>query len=291
MSDKVMITCAVTGSGDTAGVHPNLPVTPAQIAQAGIEAAQAGATIVHIHVREPETGAGTHDAVLYREVVARLRDSAVDVVINLTTGMGGDFEPGAPDPATAGPRTHFLPPEERVEHVLELRPEICSLDVATMAFGDLTFINTPAHLTTMATLVREHGVKPELEVFDLGHIELAKRLVADGAIDEPPLFQLCLGIKWGAPADSATMMAMRDRLPADAIWSGFGISAQQFPMAAQAALLGGHIRVGLEDNLYLRRGVFATNAQLVERAKQIAEGLGREVMSPAEARRHLGLRL
>lgn len=290
MSRPVIITCALTGGAPWTGKNPAVPVTPQQIAESGVEAARAGAAIVHIHVRDPETGQPSMRTELYRETVARIRDSGVDVVINLTTGPGARFVPGDDDPRVGGPGTTMKPPGERVVHVEELKPEVCSLDVGSMNFGEHVFVNTPAHLRRMAEAIRAAGTKPELEVFDLGHIRLARRLVEEGLVAPPPLFQLCLGIPWGAPATPETMLAMRDQLPPDALWAGFGIGPMQFPMVAQAVLLGGHVRVGLEDNLWLRRGVPAPgNAALVERAVAIIDQLGERPASPAEAREILRL--
>ncbi len=290
MNREVIITCALTGAGDTVGTHPAIPVTPEAIAGSAVEAAKAGAAIVHVHVRDVKTGKGNRDPKLFREVVGRIRESDVDVVINLTTGMGGDFYPGEGDPAVAGPGTDFVPPEERVQHVEELLPEICSLDCGTMNFGSALAINTPDHLRVMADRIKKCGVKPELEVFELGHIWLAKQLIKEGLIDEPTLFQICLGIPWGAEANAETMQNMRDMLPAGSHWAAFGISQMEFPMVAQSMLLGGHVRVGLEDNLYLDRGLFASNAQLVEKAVTIIESLGGRVLGPEEARERLGLK-
>ncbi len=289
MNREVIITCAVTGSADTVGKHPAIPVTPEEIAAAAIDAAKAGAAIAHIHVRDPETGQTSRDPSLFREVVARLRESETDIIINLTTGSGGRWMPGADDPIVGDPASTLARPEERVAHVEELLPEICSLDCATLNFGEQVFVNTPAHLRVMARRIRDCGVKPELEVFDAGHVRLACRLIEEGLIERPPLFQICLGIPWGAPAETRVMTMLRDLLPTDAIWAGFGISRMEMPMVAQAVLLGGHVRVGLEDNLYLDRGVFASNAQLVERAVEIVERLGARVVGPAEAREILGL--
>lgn len=289
MRDEAFITCALTGAGDTASRSPHVPVTPAEIAAAAIEAAQAGAAIVHIHVRDVRTGKGNRDRAAFRETVARIRDSATDVVVNLTTGMGGDYKPDPSDPGRAAPGCDMASPEERVAHVEELLPEICSLDVATMNFPDGAFMNVPAHLRIMADRIQAAGVKPELECFDLGHVRLAGQLIAEGHVASPPLLQLCLGVPWGAPADTASLLAMRNLLPAGAHWSAFGISRMQMPMAAQAVVAGGHVRVGLEDNLYLKRGVLATNGQLVERAVEIVERLGCRVMTPAETRQLLGL--
>lgn len=286
MNQEVVITCAVTGAGETQHKHPNLPITPKQIADACIDAANAGAAITHIHVRDPETGAGNRDHDAFAEVVDRVRSSGVDVVINLTTGMGGDYVVGDQVPTDPGPGTDFVMPEERVSHVDFLLPEICSLDCGTMNFGEgnLLMINTPAHLRIAAQHIKKLGVKPELEVFDTGHVWMANRMVADGLIEEPPLYQICLGIPYGAPATTAAMKNMRDMLPEGANWTAFGISRHQMPMVAQAVLLGGHVRVGLEDNLYLERGVFASNGQLVEKAVKIVEMLGAKVVGPDAAR-------
>lgn len=291
MSRKIVITCAVTGSADTTGKNLAVPVSPEQIATSALDAAKAGAAIVHIHVRDLKTTKASMELPLYEEVVRRIREKNDDVVINLTTGSGGRFSPGVEDPKIGGPGTTLATPEERVRHVEALKPEICTLDVATLNFGETVFINTPAHLRVMAERAKAAGVKPEVEVFDLGHIELAKRLIADGYIAEPPMFQLCLGIPWGAPATPETMASMRDRLPANAVWSAFGISRTEFPMAAVAAALGGHVRVGLEDNLYLSRGQLApSNAALVEKAVTLLELLDYSIAKPADARQIFGLR-
>ncbi|RMD60926.1 MAG: 3-keto-5-aminohexanoate cleavage protein [Alphaproteobacteria bacterium] len=289
MNRDVIVTCAVTGAGDTVAKHPAIPVTPRQIAAAAIEAAAAGAAVVHIHVRDPETGTPSRDPALFGEVVARIRDSGCDVILNLTAGMGGDFFPDEKDPAIGGPGTDMIGPKARLAHVESLRPEICSLDCGSLNFGDGVYINPAPYLRVMAERVRACGVKPELECFDLGHVRLANHLVAEGLIEAPPLYQICLGIPWGAPAGTAAMKAMVDLLPSGAVWAGFGISRMEMPMVAQAVLLGGHVRVGLEDNLYLDRGVFASNAQLVERAVAIIELLGARVLAPAAARDVLGL--
>ncbi|MDX1576508.1 MAG: 3-keto-5-aminohexanoate cleavage protein [Kiloniellales bacterium] len=292
MNSEVVITCAVTGAGDTVDRHPGVPVTPQQVADAAIEAAKAGAAVAHVHVRDPETGKGSRDPALFREAVERIRDSGTDVVINLTAGMGGDWVPSEEDPSLPGPGTDMVGPAERLAHVEALKPEICSLDCGTLNFGggNEIYISTPAYLKAMAEQVKAWGVKPELEVFDLGHIRFARSMIDAGLIEDPPLFQICLGIPWGAGADTATMLAMRDALPAGANWAGFGISRMQMPMVAQAVILGGNARVGLEDNLYLDKGVLASNGQLVERAVEIIERLGARVLSPQEARRKLGLR-
>jgi uncharacterized protein (DUF849 family) len=292
MNNEVIITCAVTGAGDTTGKSHLVPITPEQVANAAIEAAQAGAAVAHIHVRDPETGKGSRDPALFQEAVDRVRDSGVDVIINLTAGMGGDWIPSDEDPSMPGPGTDMVGPEERLAHVIKCKPDICSLDCGTMIFGngnDL-YLNTPVYLRTMAKITQDLGVKPELEVFDLGQVRLARALVDEGLIDAPPMFQLCLGIPWGAGADTETMAAMKQALPADAVWAGFGISRMQMPMVAQAMLLGGNVRVGLEDNIYLDRGVLATNGMLVERAVEIIERLGGKVLSPDEARKKIGLK-
>ena len=293
MNNNVIISCAVTGSGDTYGKHPELPVTPEQIANSAIAAAKAGAAIVHLHVRDPETGQGSRNPILFKETVERVRDSGVDVIINLTAGMGGDLTMGPPEnPGQFDlSESDLAPALERLAHVEELTPDICTLDCGTMNFGDsnLLMINTAPLLRATAKRIQELGVKPEIEVFELGHLWLAKQLVAEGLIDSPPLFQLCLGIPYGAEANTTTMKTMVDLLPEGALWAGFGISRSQMPMVAQAALLGGNVRVGLEDNLYLDKGIFATNAQLVERAKTILELMGTRVATTAEARVKLGV--
>jgi uncharacterized protein (DUF849 family) len=285
MQHKVMISCAVTGSADSVGKNPAVPVTPQQIATSATDAAKAGAAIVHIHVRDPKTTLPSMDGALYAEVVDRIRQSGSDVVINLTTGPGGRFSPDAADPMKPGPGTTLRTPRQRVQHVLDLRPEICSLDMGSMNMGANVFVNTPPILEAMATDIREAGVTPELEVFETGHLLLAKRMIETGHIRQPGMFQICLGVAWGQPATPEAMSYMRNLLPAGSPWFAFGISLHQFPMAAQAVLLGGHVRVGLEDNLYLERGELApSNAALVEKAVRIIELLGPSVATPAEAR-------
>ncbi len=291
MNHNVIITCAVTGAGDTVGKHSGVPVTPESVAEAAISAAQAGAAIVHVHVRDPETGQGSRDVGLFRQAVELVRQSDTDIVINLTAGMGGAWFPSDEDPAMPGPGTDNVGPDERLAHVEALQPEICSLDCGTMNFGDNEiYISTPQCLRREAELIQKWGVKPEMEVYDLGNIRFARQLIDEELIDSPPLFQICLGIPWGAPSDTDSMLALRNALPGGANWTGFGISRMEMPMVAQAVLLGGHVRVGLEDNLYLERGVLATNAQLVERAVQIIKSLGARVVGPDEAREQLGLR-
>jgi len=290
MNNDVIISCAVTGAGDTTSRSDLVPITPRQIADSAIEAAKAGAAVVHVHVRDPESGRGSRDPALFKQTVDMIRDSGVDMIINLTAGMGGDWVPGEEDPSLPGPGTDMIGPEARLAHVVECKPDICSLDCGTMNFGgNYTYINTAPYLRTMATIVQELSVKPELEVFDLGQIRLARSLIEEGLIDVPPMFQICLGIPWGAGADTETMAAMKQALPADAIWAGFGISRMQMPMVAQAVLLGGNVRVGLEDNIYLDRGVLASNGMLVERAVEIIERMGARVLGPDEARSNIGL--
>lgn len=293
MNRNPVITCAVTGSGDTAGKHPDLPKSPAEIATASIEAARAGAAIAHIHVRDPETGEPSRDIELYREVVDRIRDSDTDVVINLTTGMGGDLYLGPDDsPLEFTDDTDCVGQMERIEHVEALLPEICSMDCGSFNYmgQNYVYVSTQTMLELGAKRLQEIGVKPELEVFDTGQIWFAKHMIDRGLIDSPPLFQICLGIPWGAPATPNIFQAMVNELPDGCNWSGFAIGAMEMPMVAQSALLGGNVRVGLEDNLYLERGVLATNAQLVEGARKIIEAMGATVQTPAEARETFGLR-
>ena len=292
MNPKVIITCALTGAGDTVDKHPAIPVTPTQIAAAAVEAAKAGATVVHCHVRDPDTGKGSRDPALYREVVARIRDSGVDIIVNLTAGMGGDLEIGAGEtPLAFGPATDLVGPLARLVHVEELLPDICTLDCGTLNFGDgdTIYVSTPAALRAGAKRITELGVKAELEIFDTGHLWFANQMIKEGLLRDP-LFQLCLGIPWGAPADTTTMKAMVDNLPSGATWAGFGIGRMQMPMAAQAVLLGGHVRVGLEDNLWLDKGVPASNGSLVERVIKLIECMGAQPMSPAAGRIKMGLK-
>jgi uncharacterized protein (DUF849 family) len=290
MNNEVIITCAVTGAGDTVGRHPAIPVTPQQIANAAIEAARAGAAVAHIHVRNPKTGKGSNDPVLFREVVEQIRESDTDLVLNLTAGGGGDFIPNDDEPGVGAPGTDVQTPEERHAHVEELLPEICSLDCGSYNFSDFVYLNPENWVRRQAKLIQESGVKPEIECFELGHIWLAKRLIKEGLVYDPPFFQLCLGIPWGAEANTETMTTMRNMLPEGAQWAAFGIGRMQMPMAAQSVLLGGHVRVGLEDNLFLEKGVYASNGQLVEKAANIVENLGARVLTPAEARQKLGLK-
>jgi uncharacterized protein (DUF849 family) len=290
---KTIITCAVTGNAPFNRRHPAFPVTPEQIAAACVEAARAGAAIVHIHVRNPQTGEGTRDPKLFKETVDRLRDAGTDVVINLTAGLGAFLLPDPTDERRALPESDVASVDERMEHLELCRPEIASLDISTgnQVEGPIEFVylNTTRTLRAMAKRFLELNIKPELEVFNAGDVEFGKTLVQEGLVSGTPLFQFVLGIKWGAPADSKTILYMRDLLPAKALWAALGTGRLQMPVVAQTALLGGNVRVGLEDNLYLRRGVFATNGQLVERAKMILEVLGHETATPADARQLLGL--
>jgi uncharacterized protein (DUF849 family) len=294
MNWGVFVTCAVTGAGDTAGRSEHVPITPAEIAASAIDAARAGAAIVHIHVRDPETGRGGRDPAHYREVVERIRAAELDVVINLTAGMGGDLVLGGEDsPLPPDPGgTDLVGAAERLEHVAELRPEICTLDCGTMNFaagGDYVMVNTPSMLRAMAARIRDLGVRPELEVFDTGHLVFVDELIGAGLVEGPPMIQLCTGIPYGAPDDPATLIAMVNRLPPDAVFSAFSIGRMQLPFVALAPLLGGNVRVGLEDNLYLARGRLATNAELVARAVSILEAMNVNVLGPAEVREKLAL--
>jgi uncharacterized protein (DUF849 family) len=292
---EAFITCAITGAGETTARSEHVPVTPEQIADSALDAARAGAAVVHIHVRNPETGTGSRDPALFRGVVERIRGADVDVVLNLTAGMGGDLVLGGAEsplpPDEAG--TDMAGALERLAHVEELRPEICTLDMGSMNFaagGDYVMVNTPEMLRAMARRVQELGVRPELEVFDTGHLILVHELIAEGLIDDPALIQLCMGIPYGAPDDLGTLLAMIARLPERAVFSTFAIGRMQLPWAALAPIVGGNVRVGLEDNLYLSRGRLATNAELVERAVGLLEGMNVRVLGPAEVREKLALR-
>tara|TARA_B100000902_G_scaffold371610_1_gene397837 strand:+ start:274 stop:1158 length:885 start_codon:yes stop_codon:yes gene_type:complete len=292
MNFEVVITCAVTGAGDTVGKSNKVPITPKEIADAAIDAAKAGATSVHLHVRDPETGQGSRDPKLFKEAVDRVRDDKHDVIINLTAGMGGDWVLNPNKLTEPAPGTDIISAEERLAHVKECLPEICSIDCGTMNFGNGNeiYISTPPFLREMAQLTQKWGVKPELEVFDLGHIRFAKEMIKEGLVDDPPLFQICLGIPWGAEQSVDTMKVMKDHLPANCFWAGFGISRMQMPMVAAAVTLGGNVRVGLEDNLYLEKGVLASNADLVTKAKGIVELMGAKVLTPEEARKKFNLK-
>ena len=292
MNRNPIITCAVTGSGDTASRHPDLPKTPEQIATAAIDAVKAGAAIAHIHVRDPETGTPARDVDLYRQVVDRIRESDTDVILNLTTGMGGDLYLGPDDdPLSFAANTDCVGQLERMAHVEALLPEICSLDCGSFNYmgQNYVYVSTQSMLELGAKRLQEIGVKPELEVFDTGQIWFARHMIEQGIVTAPPLFQICLGIPWGAPATPRVFQTMVDELPAGCNWTGFAIGPNEMPMVAQSVLLGGHIRVGLEDNLYLEKGVLASNAQLVEKARGIVEAMGATVQSVSEARDTLGL--
>jgi uncharacterized protein (DUF849 family) len=289
MNRKTILCCAITGSSDTVRLNPAVPVTPEQIARSAVEAVDAGAAIVHIHVRDPDTGKASMELALYEETFSRIRNSGRDVIINLTTGAGGRFNPGLEDPRQGAIGSTLSLPAKRTAHVLRLRPEICSLDMGSLNMGDFVFINTPPHLTEMAAAVQGIGVRPELEVFEAGHIRLARSMLDRGVLKSPPLFQICLGVTWGQPATPDAMGYMQRLLPADSTWFAFGVGAGQFPMAALAPQLGGHVRVGLEDNLYLEKGVFASsNAALVEKAAKLVRMIGSDVASVSEARNILG---
>jgi uncharacterized protein (DUF849 family) len=289
MTRPVIITCAVTGGADTVSRSPHVPVSPEQIAEAAVEAARRGAAVVHCHVRDPKTGAPSRDPGLFSDVTRLIRMKDCSAIINLTTGIGADIVldgnakiMGSSDLTSAQKRTAHLP---------LCLPEACSLDVGTMNFGsdDSVFVNIPDHVRAIAKIARDLHIKPEMEVFELGHLRFALRMVEEGLMESPPHFQICLGIPWGAPADTDALIAFVRRLPPGAVWSAFGIGAAQFPMAAQAIILGGHVRVGLEDNLYLEKGVLATNGQLVDRAVQIVKALNHTVATPFQAREILGL--
>ncbi len=292
MNRDVFITCAITGSGGTEGRSPHVPRSPEQIANAAIDAAKAGAAIVHCHVRDPATGKPSRDGAMYREVTDRIRDSGTDVVLNLTAGMGGDLLFDGTEKMNAmGPRSDMAGATERVAHVVECRPEICTLDCGTMNFNeaDYVMVNTPGLLRDMARRMTAAGARIEIEAFDTGHLWLARELVKEGNIPAPVLVQLCMGVPWGAPDDLNTFLAMVNNVPSDWTWSAFGLGRNQMAYVAAAVLAGGNVRVGLEDNLWLGKGVLATNAQLVERAVTIVSNMGARVITPAEVRTKLKL--
>ncbi|MDX8483443.1 3-keto-5-aminohexanoate cleavage protein [Mesorhizobium sp. VK24D] len=290
MSRKVIVTCAVTGGGsEVLAKHPNIPKTPSQIAEAALEAAKAGAAIVHIHVRDPETGAPSNRFELYEQVVKKLRDAAPDVIINLTCGMDGEIELDPLVPLKIGKTSTLKNALGRCSHSVKLQPELSTLDCGTFGFGERIYVARMSDLREMASLMRDAGVKPELECFDLGHIEIAKKLISENLIDGVPLFQFCLSTGYGAPAVPTVVQAMREILPPGAIWGGFGCGADEMTMVGQLVAMGGHVRVGLEDNIYLRRGVLASNTDLVDNAVGIIERMGASVATPAEARVILGV--
>ena len=293
MNREVFITCAVTGSGATQDRSRHVPRSPAEIAASAIDAARAGAAVVHCHVRDPETGAPSRRLDLYREVTERIREAEVDVVLNLTAGMGGDIVFGSPEspfPLNED-ATDMIGAAERVEHIKQCLPEICTLDCGTMNFAEADYVmtNTPGMLQAMGRMMTHLGVKPEIEAFDTGHLWYARQLVADGVLDSPALVQLCMGVPWGAPDDLNTFMAMVNNVPDDWTFSAFSLGRNQMAYVAAAVLAGGNVRVGLEDNLWLDKGVLATNAQLVERAVTIIENMGARVIGPQEVRAKLGL--
>ncbi|MZR11683.1 3-keto-5-aminohexanoate cleavage protein [Maritimibacter sp. DP07] len=290
MSKSTIITCAVTGAGDTPGKNPAVPVTPEEIATSSIDAAKAGAAILHIHVRDPETGRATGDPALFREVVERIRDSGCDAILNLTTGEGGMLEIGVRTFGGNILAEEVSTPEQRFAHVADTQPEMCTIDMGTMNVGHNIFVNTTADVTRLAELSLEAGVMPELEVFDAGQIQFSKELLAAGKVKGPAFFQLCLGVPGGSPATAETLVYMKSLLPPDSEWAAFGLGPQQFPMVAQCVISGGHARVGLEDNLYLESGKLApSNAAMVEKAGQIITLLGNNVASPEEARAILSM--
>ncbi len=293
MNREVFITCAVTGSGGTQDRSPHVPRSPAQIAASAIDAARAGAAVVHCHVREPESGAPSRRLELYREVTERIREAEVDVVLNLTAGMGGDMVFGPPEePLPLREKgTDMIGASARVEHVRQCRPEICTLDCGTMNFAEADYVmtNTPGMLTAMGRMMTEMGVKPEIEAFDTGHLWYAKQLVKDGVLAPDALVQLCMGVPWGAPDDLTTFLAMVNNVPAEWTFSAFSLGRNQMAYVAASVLAGGNVRVGLEDNLWLDKGVLATNAQLVERAVTIIENMGARVIGAQEVRQKLRL--
>ena len=290
MDNKVVITVAVTGAIGDKSRNPALPVTPKEIADSALEAYAVGATVAHIHVRDPETGEPSMALELYQEVFDRIRDAS-NMVINLTTGAGARIIPDDANPAGLGPGTTWTSPERRTEHIVKLKPELCSLDIGSMNFGPRLFANVLPHVEEMAKRIKWSGFKPELEVFDMGHIAIGHHLMEKALVEKPPIFQLCLGIQWGIPATPKNMLMMKEALPSEAIWAGFGIGPASFPMVAQSALLGGNVRVGFEDNFYLgRRNRAKSNAQLVEKAVGILRVLDKEPASPQEARERLSLR-
>ncbi|MFO1313675.1 MAG: 3-keto-5-aminohexanoate cleavage protein [Burkholderiales bacterium] len=285
-----ILTCAVTGNLTTREQNPALPVTPAEIAQSAVEAASAGASVVHLHARDPATGRGTTRAELFDEIVARIRGAGCDVILNLSTGEGGRFVPSEDDPKVAAPGSTLMRPELRVAHVERLRPEVCTLDFNTMYSGTAVVINTPRNLEIMAQRILAAGVVPELEIFDSGDLQLAQSFIERGLLHGPLMWQIVLGVRYGAMADPQTMMYLAQRLPRDAQWTAFGIGRQAFPMLAQSFLLGGHVRIGMEDTVYIDKGTLApSNARLVEKAVGIVERLGGRIASLAEARAMLGL--
>ena len=292
MARKTILTCAVTGNLTTREQHPGLPIAPADIARAAIEAGNAGASVVHLHARDVTTGRGSMDPEAFREIVSRIRDSGSEVIINLSTGEGGRYAPSDDNPAVAGPGTKLTTPEHRVAHVEALKPEICTLDFNTMFSGSAVVINTPRNLEIMARRIYAAGVLPEIEIFDSGDLHLCKTFIERGLILTPTLFQVVLGVRYSAVANPETLLYFRSQLPPDAVWAAFGVGREAFPMLLQAWLLGGHIRIGLEDTIYISKGKLARdNAELVEKGVSLISNLGGEIATPAEARKILGLRM
>ena len=291
MSQKTFLTCAVTGNITTPDQTPHLPVTPAQISAECLAAAEAGAAAVHIHVRDPQTGKPSMELELYRDVFDKVRRANPELIINLTTGPGGRFVPDANDPKIYAPGTTLVPPEKRVEHIAIIKPDICSLDLNTMNSGADVVINTPRNVRIMAKVIRDSGVKPELEIFDSGDLHLARDLIADGTLDGPGMWTFVLGVKYGFAATPETLLYARNLLPHGAIWSAFGLGRTEFPIVAQSWLYGGHVRVGMEDNIYLEKGVLAeSNAQLVAKAADIIKQMGGQVATAAQTRDMLNLK-
>ena len=295
INKEVFITCAVTGSGSSQDKSNEVPRSPKEIADSAIDAAKAGAAIVHCHVRDPETGVPSRRVDLYEEVTQRIRDSKTDVILNLTTGMGGDIylsnDPESPLPLKT-PETDLIGASERIEHLISCKPEICTLDCGTMNFAEDNYVmtNTPGMLYSMAKKISDLGILPEIEVFDTGHLWLAKKLIEDGLIKEPVLLQLCMGIPWGAPNDINTYLSLINNVPKGSIWSAFSIGRYQMPYVAMAVLGGGNVRVGLEDNIWLEKGRLAKNYELVEKAVNIIEGLGSNIMSADDVRKKLNIK-
>ena len=288
MNRNVILTCAVTGSGDSHLKHPHVPSTPEEIAASAVAAAKAGASVVHLHVREAD-GTPCRKLEYYQEAVRLIRESGVDVIINLTTGMGGDYVEDPDDPTIFGPGSDMVGPAERVRHVEAIKPDICTLDCGSFNYKSTTYLATYAMLRECARRITAVGVRVEIEAFELGHIWQAKELIREGLLPPETLFQLCMGVPYGAESTTKNLLAMIDALPASAHWSAFGLGRDEFPMVAQAMLNGGNVRVGLEDNIYLDKGVFATNEGLVTKAVDLVERLGGRVLTPAEAREVWGL--
>ncbi|GAA6821222.1 3-keto-5-aminohexanoate cleavage protein [Staphylococcus sp. 18_1_E_LY] len=288
--NKVMLTVALTGAGDTVEKNSNVPVTPEEIADSAIKCAKAGATVAHIHVRDPQTGKLSHNVEFFKKAVELIRAADEDIIINITSGGGGDFIPNLENPEVGGEGTDMQTPEQRHEPVGKLLPEMCTLDCGSINMGDDVYLSPTNWLRKQAALVQEAGVKPELECFDTGHVSFAKQLIKEGLIDGQPMFQFCLGIPWGLENDPETIEYLKTRIPEGASWSAFGIGRFQLPTVEEAAKRGGNVRVGLEDNLYLSKGVKATNEQLVARAKEILSELNIEPMTPQEAREYYNLR-